>query len=188
MVDQRKSEDLPPKSEWKTPLKVFHAIEKFTYKNYSPPFAEHFELDPCTTADNPLGTKRFYTKKEDGLWRDWAPYSVFCNPPYDNIPAWLNKAVLEANKDEDEAKVCMLLPAATADGWFHDLATLGKITLLKGRVSFENAPTSPRWGSILVHFFHYRVWTQLQAGIDVGDLHLDSRIRRKSKKEDEEDE
>lgn len=171
MSELRKNTNLPEKSEWRTPLKTFKAIERFTYENFSPPFAEHFELDPCTTADNPLGTKHYYTKKEDGLWRNWAPYSVFCNPPYDNIPAWLNKAILEANKEDGNgAKVCMLLPAATADGWFHDLAATGKITLLKGRVSFENAPSSPRWGSILVHFFHYNFWTQLQQGIDVGEL------------------
>ena len=31
-----------------------------------------FELDPCSTEDNPLGTKYFYTKEMDGLAQDWS--------------------------------------------------------------------------------------------------------------------
>jgi len=168
MVDQRKSKNLPPKTEWETPIKVFRAIERFTYINFHPPFAENFELDPCTTDENNLKLPHFYTKKDDVLKQKWAPYSTFVNCPYDDIPTWIRKAIDEAHHG---TKVCMLLPAATSEYWFHDLATQGHITLLRGRTTFKNAPSSPRFGSILVHYFQNQLAPdQLCRGIDVGVL------------------
>lgn len=168
MVDQRKNKNLPPKGEWETPMKVFRAIERYTYANFSPPFPERFELDPCTTTENPLGTPHFYTVKDDGLKKDWMGLSTYVNCPYDDVPTWMRKAMKEAHLG---AKVCMLLPAATSDGWFHDLAMLGHVTLLRGRITFKNAPSSPRSGSILVHYFLNRLAPgQLYRGLDVGVL------------------
>jgi hypothetical protein len=59
----------------------------------------HFDLDPCTTPDNPLQTQVGFTKDDDGLKqrRDFGG-SVFVNPLYGkNVNKWVAKAWEENN-------------------------------------------------------------------------------------------
>ena len=87
-----------------TPREVFEPLDRiFT-----------FNLDPCTTPDNPLATYRFYTKEWDGLRANWRSHlgnlfvtRAFVNPPYSNILGWAKKAVQEAERG---AFVAFLLP------------------------------------------------------------------------------
>jgi DNA N-6-adenine-methyltransferase (Dam) len=58
----------------------------------------HFNTYPCTTSDNPLEAKYFYTKEQDGLnpKNKWIP-PVFINPPYGReLPKWVKRAAMEA--------------------------------------------------------------------------------------------
>jgi phage N-6-adenine-methyltransferase len=80
----------------------------------------NFDLDPCTTPDNPLATYYFFTKEDDGLTRPWAPEKVFVNPPYSDIGAWVDKAVGEAASG---AFVAFLIP--------NDCSTVAFSTLKK---------------------------------------------------------
>lgn len=59
-----------------------------TYKEFN------FILDPCTTSDNPLKTKYFFIKEDDGLTQSWNfKGAVFCNPPYGKfIKYWVKKS------------------------------------------------------------------------------------------------
>jgi DNA N-6-adenine-methyltransferase (Dam) len=61
------------KTEYQTPRHLFEKLHK--------EFC--FDLDPCTTEHNPLGTKYFMTEQINGLAqsRDFAK-SVYINPPY----------------------------------------------------------------------------------------------------------
>jgi phage N-6-adenine-methyltransferase len=57
--------------EWPTPREFFEQLdEEF-----------HFTLDPCATFKN-AKCCTYFTKKDDGLARDWGFDIVFCNPPY----------------------------------------------------------------------------------------------------------
>lgn len=109
-------------SEWKTP--------KWLYDQLNEEF--HFDLDPCTTKDNPLGTPCFYTKEDNGLEQSWSYVykkdklikSVFVNPPYNReIEKWLKKAIYELSDSEcenyDLEKIVFLLPARTDTAWMH---------------------------------------------------------------------
>jgi site-specific DNA-methyltransferase (adenine-specific) len=66
---------------------------KYLYDKLNAEF--NFELDPCTTEDNPLNTKYFYTKETDGLGQDWSfAKSIFINPRYGRIvDKWVKKAI-----------------------------------------------------------------------------------------------
>jgi len=57
--------------EWATPQEFYNKL------NYE----FEFTLDPCATKEN-AKCKHFYTKKDDGLSKDWDCEVVFMNPPY----------------------------------------------------------------------------------------------------------
>ena len=116
--------------------------------------AFNFQLDPCTTADNPLGTKYFITKESDGLAAIWQ-FDAFVNPPYREAKAWVLKGLdqhringitvclLLANRTETEAAQLYAFPHAKA------------VCFLRRRISFLNAKTkkpqgSPTFGSMIV--------------------------------------
>ena len=90
-----------------------------------------FNVDPCTTESNPLGTPVFFTEKDDGLTREWRVYAdytgshVFVNPPYSQIKKWAKKAILEASRG---AFVAFLLPndCSTEAWWLLKAASWGQ--------------------------------------------------------------
>jgi hypothetical protein len=58
-----------------------------------------FDIDPCTSEDNPLAMPYFFTEADSGLTKHWAGYGnkkVFVNPPYTEMLAWAEKTVREA--------------------------------------------------------------------------------------------
>jgi phage N-6-adenine-methyltransferase len=56
----------------------------------------HFNLDPCATKEN-AKCKKFYTKEDNGLEKNWEG-RVFMNPPYGReIGGWMKKAYESVN-------------------------------------------------------------------------------------------
>lgn len=78
--------DMPPDprekdGEYETPAKLYDPIN-----------AEFgFTLDAAATA---LNTKcqKFFTKDQNGLLQDWGKETVWCQPPFESIRPWLEKA------------------------------------------------------------------------------------------------
>lgn len=78
----------------------------------------HFTLDVAANATN-AKVPEFFDIKSDGLSKPWAPHSVWCNPPFSNIPAWVEKAWAEHRAG---AEIVMLLPAnRTEQRWWQKL-------------------------------------------------------------------
>lgn len=128
------------KDDWQTPLPLFHNIEwKFG----------QFDLDPCTTADNPLSTPIFFTEKEDGLVQPWRGH-VFVNPPYSQISLWVKKAWEEAKTGR--ANVVMLVAARPDTQYWWEYLRHGEVYFIKGRVKFVGAAFSAPFPSALVNF------------------------------------
>ena len=99
----------------------------------------HFNFDPCPI--NP---------KFDGLIVDWKK-SNYCNPPYNNQKAWVEKAYNESLKN----KICvMLLPARTDTKLFHDFIfkKAYEIRFIKGRLRFKQYKNSAPFPSMIVIF------------------------------------
>jgi len=109
----------------------------------------NIQLDACTTEDNPLNIKKFYTKQDDGLSQEWVTWT-YCNTPYSQITSWVSKADIEANKENFSL---MLLPARTDTKWFHEyIYNIYKISFLQGRLRFEGTKNSAPFPSMLVIF------------------------------------
>lgn len=67
-----------------------------------------FTLDVAAAPHN-AKTARFYTRQDNGLEQEWAG-SVWCNPPYSGLDAWLDKAWHEWWSGRCTS-IVMLLPA-----------------------------------------------------------------------------
>lgn len=131
-------------TEWQTPKELYEQLNQ----NFS------FDLDPCTTKDNPLNTPIFYTKEENGLSRIWFG-NVFVNPPYNEIEKWLKKAVEEIQNNPKINNIVFLLPVRSDTKWFHEYIynkPKTQLHFLKGRLKFTGAKNSAPFPSMIVTF------------------------------------
>ena len=120
--------------EWETPQDLFDQLNNEFL----------FSLDPCATKKNAKCPK-YFTKKDDGLSKDWSEHVVFMNPPYGReIGKWVKKI-------SEEGGVA-LLPARTDTKWFHDyIYKKARIRFLKGRIKFSGKGPAP-FPSMIVIF------------------------------------
>ena len=113
-------------NEWGTPQDLFDQLDKIY----------NFTLDPCATHEN-AKCKKYYTKQDNGLSKDWGGEIVFMNPPYGReIGKWVKKAYEESLKG---AVVVCLIPARTDTKYYHDyiFPYAKDIEFVKGRLEFE---------------------------------------------------
>jgi phage N-6-adenine-methyltransferase len=113
-------------NEWGTPQDLFDQLDK----------VYQFTLDPCASPHNAKCIK-YYTKEEDGLFKDWSGECVFMNPPYGReIGKWIKKAYEESLKG---VVVVCLIPARTDTKYYHDyIFPYAEVQFIKGRVKFDN--------------------------------------------------
>ena len=76
---------------------------------------------------------------------------MFCNPPYSEIGAWVEKAYREGTKDG--TLVVLLIPARTDTRYFHDfILHRSEIRFIRGRLKFGNQKNSAPFPSMIVIF------------------------------------
>jgi phage N-6-adenine-methyltransferase len=81
---------------------------------------ELWHLDVAACAEAHLAP-HYYTKRDDGLAKPWTGPHVWCNPPYSQISAWVEKAWIEYRAG-NFTTLAMLLPAVkTEQGWWASL-------------------------------------------------------------------
>ena len=108
------------KDEWLTP--------KWITDELAP-----FDLDPCSPVVRPWPTaKTHYTVQDNGLLRAWHGF-VWCNPPYDNVSAWM------ARMREHQNGIALTF-ARTDTAMFHEyvFGHATAILFLRGRLSFHH--------------------------------------------------
>ncbi|MEQ1977192.1 phage N-6-adenine-methyltransferase [Xenorhabdus sp. SGI240] len=116
---------------WQTPLPLFLALD----------LEFGFYLDAAANAQNTL-CAHYLTERDNALECDWVSYdAIWVNPPYSNIPKWVEKAAIECQKQLQP--VVMLAPSDTSVGWFKlAMETVDEVRLITGgRISFVNAET-----------------------------------------------
>jgi|TARA_R100000084_G_scaffold100266_1_gene54901 hypothetical protein len=109
------------KEEWYTPTRIIDALGIF-------------DLDPCSP-NKPFNkiANNIFTKKDNGLLKEWYG-SVYCNPPYGKqTKLWLNKCAKHNN--------CIALVFARTDTkmFFSEVWNKASaIFFIKGRLKFLN--------------------------------------------------
>ena len=109
----------------------------------------HFDFDPCPEFISPAVDQTCFGR-DDGLTISWKK-SNYCNPPYNNQKAWVEKAYNESLKN----KTCvMLLPARTDTKLFHNFIfkKAREIRFIKGRLQFGGYTNSAPFPSMIVIF------------------------------------
>ena len=107
------------KQDWTTPQDMFTALNR----------RFGFTLDGACTDENKLLPRG----STELLPLDWGGERVFCNPPWTQIAAFLEKAST-ANF------ACFLVPARCNAKWFHRaLALGGRVEFFLGRPKFGNS-------------------------------------------------
>jgi len=125
--------------DWATPQALFDGFNSI----YG------FTLDAAASAEN-AKCADYFTKEDNALAQDWGDHRVWLNPPYGReIGAWMRKAYESAQRG---ALVVCLVPARTDTAWWHDYASRGEVTFLRGRVRFVGAPFNAPFPSALVVF------------------------------------
>lgn len=124
-----------------------------------------FHLDVATIGRNPIRARFFYAKEcgDDGLTASWRidgkdrpVYTIWINPPYDDIMRWLEKAHKTVLEYPDIA-IWVLIPASTDTeyGQFA-LRNANAVCFLGDRVRHLRADDtiqgSPKFGSMVVGF------------------------------------
>ena len=115
-------------NEWETPIALYSELDK----EFS------FTLDPCAIPENAKCIK-YYTKKDNGLSKDWSGERVFMNPPYGKeIKYWVEKAYKESLNG---AIVVCLIPARTDTSYWHNFIFphAYDIRFLRGRIKFKHS-------------------------------------------------
>jgi phage N-6-adenine-methyltransferase len=103
-----------------------------------------FDLDVAAASHN-AKCSRYYTLEDDGLSQAWSG-QVWCNPPYSNLYAWVQKAWREWTYNPDgPTGIVMLLPAnRTEQRWWQELVEPWRedgpsfrVRFLPGRMRFD---------------------------------------------------
>ena len=95
----------------------------------------------------------------DGLHHPWhhgEGETIFVNPPFSDMPNWIDKMILEASKGNS---ILALLPHQSDRAWYESILDAAKsIVFIRGKVNYINllTGTSPRGGApfpvFAVHF------------------------------------
>lgn len=102
-----------------------------------------FTIDVAASNHN-AKCPRYFTVEDDGLAQTWNGERVWCNPPYSDIRAWVEKAWQEAAhtpagySPTGAHLIVMLLPAnRTEQGWWQDLTCPVREECLEDALSWE---------------------------------------------------
>jgi phage N-6-adenine-methyltransferase len=132
---------------WHTPPELFRVLD-----------AEfHFDVDVACHDGNALCPLAI-TEAENALVTPWMGGTVYCNPPYSLLGAFVGRAWDQSQ--QQKATVVLLIPAYTDPGYWWDVIVpfADEIRFLRGRVSFlENGQSrcSARFPSVVI-VFRYR--------------------------------
>jgi phage N-6-adenine-methyltransferase len=125
--------------DWPTPQDFFDRMNAL----HGP-----LELDVCASPEN-AKCPRYYTREDDGLAQPWTG-RCWMNPPYGRtIGLWMRKAYEESQRG---ALVVCLVPARTDTARWHDYATKGQVTFIRGRLKFGGHVNSAPFPSATVVF------------------------------------
>ena len=109
---------------WRTPLSLYATLHR----------EFQFTCDVAASDDNHLA-ETYINAEMDALDPAtlWGLVN-FCNPPYSNPAAWIDRAILESKNGKTTV---MLVPADTSTKWFKTaFKAASEIRFVSGRISF----------------------------------------------------
>jgi len=119
-----------------------------------------FTVDCCADESNHK-LQRYWSKKEDGLSKNWDGERVWCNPPFGrHIGVWTKKAL------ESHCITVMLVPAKTETDWWCDhVLNATEIRFIRKRLNYKGGGR-PFFASVVVVFRGQSMTTPLVSVLD----------------------
>jgi len=122
-----------------------------------------FDCDLAASDDNAV-CPNYFVEEENALVQPWKEGEDWnwCNPPYENITPWVQKAWMEVPTG---ARTAMLVPASVGSNWWKNwVHEAAHVLLLNGRITFVGHKTCyPKDLALLLycrsHIGGYEVWT-----------------------------
>jgi phage N-6-adenine-methyltransferase len=105
-----------------------------------------FDLDPASGAETSPVAAETYTEAENGLGRPWFG-TVWVNPPYSDIAAWVRKVVRESHRDAVDAIVLLCKGDSSTDWWQTAAGEAKAVGAIDGRLSFGDGENSAPFAS-----------------------------------------
>lgn len=133
-------------NNWQTPEYILDYVRK----------VGSIELDPCTTADNPVGATRYFTAEDNGLNRRWGKGLVFVNPPYGRGHMWDWSIRMVSATGAENTEIIALMRGDTSTKWARLLLKECDAVCFPPRIKFKGAKGSPNFSNIIYYFGRYR--------------------------------
>lgn len=134
---------------WATPAAFVGGIARITERP--------IDIDVCAeawSAKAPVWIGPGSSYGTDGLAEPWSADTAWCNPPYETIGPWVEKALSET-RNGDGVLTWLLVPPRTDRPWWHQLcrASCTYLVFLEGRIEFVPPPgidpSTPMGGVVL---------------------------------------
>lgn len=132
----------PRKGNWSTPDWLFAPLHQVL----------EFDLDAAADKKN-AKCRQYFTRKENALERDWSGLSVWCNPPYGQLPGtdvWVEQGRRQARNLGN--RVTMLVPVKAETAWYQDFVwgsnRVQASAILRGPVPGRWYRLEERWGYV----------------------------------------
>jgi phage N-6-adenine-methyltransferase len=136
-----------PRRSWHRSPHGSHTDEYGTPPAVFRQFGSACTLDVCAKSDTAM-CPVYFTKEQDGLKRRWHG-KAWMNPPYSDLHPWCAKAFEYAKAG---GTVIALLPAWTDAPWFHEFVGYGRITFIRGKLSFVGVKGYAWFASMIVEW------------------------------------
>jgi phage N-6-adenine-methyltransferase len=119
-----------------------------------------FQVDAACDSTNHKAPCGFMIDKGvSGLDESWANQRVFCNPPFSEKKQWIEKAILEVERNSCPICVMILPLNCMSTSFFYELVIKGgyRYQVPKGRIQFLNNKTKETQkgnnsGTVIVYF------------------------------------
>lgn len=107
------------------------------------------DLDPCSPSKPTIPAKRWFTREQNGLSRDWSG-RVYMNPPYGReIAEWAAKLLAEFRAKRTTEAIA-LVPARVDTEWFRLFRDCA-VCFVDGRLKFSNAQSAAPFPSAAIY-------------------------------------
>jgi len=128
-------------SEWTTPQLIIEKTIQLFGK---------IDLDPCSNPDFPnVPAKKYFTKQEDGLLKEWHG-KIYMNPPYgQEIKKWINHLCEQFEKENTQEAIA-LTPSRTDTEWYQKMKTYRRC-FIWGRLKFGDSGNPAPFPSMVVY-------------------------------------
>lgn len=128
------------KHDWITPDELFDPLNE----------RYEFTLDVASDENNHKCDK-YFTAEDDGLEQDWVGETTWCNPPFDDIAAWVRKNYAESLRDK--CNKVLLIPARTDTKYFSIYGSkAAEMYFIQGRLKFSGSKNSAPFPSVVLVF------------------------------------